>query len=179
MKRLVLLLPVLMVIGLLVLLGIGLGLNPREVPSPLIGKPAPDFHLPVLGDAELRLGNRQLQGSPALLNVWASWCVACLEEHPLLLKLSREQGIPLYGLNYKDSSSDAQAWRARHGNPYRGSVQDLDGKTGLEFGVYGVPETFLLDADGVIRYKHIGPISEQDWQQKIAPLLAQLRGAKS
>ena len=178
MKRLVYVVPALLVSGLVMLLAVGLSQDPREVPSPLIGKPAPEFRLPVLGEAELRLGTEQLRGQPVLVNVWASWCVACLEEHPLLLELSRQGKARIVGLNYKDEESEALAWLAEHGNPYYWSVRDSDGLTGIDWGVYGVPETFVLDAEGIIRHKEIGPVSRQDWEQTIAPLLVRLQAAQ-
>lgn len=178
MRRLLFLLPALLVSALIVLLAAGLYQDPREVPSPLVGKPAPAFRLPVLGDAELRMGTEQLRGQPVLLNVWASWCVACLEEHPLLLELSRQGKVRIVGLNYKDEESEALAWLADHGNPYYWSVRDSDGQVGIDWGVYGVPETFVVDADGIIRHKEIGPITRQDWEQTIAPLLSRLQAGQ-
>jgi cytochrome c biogenesis protein CcmG, thiol:disulfide interchange protein DsbE len=168
------LLPVAVLLGLLVLLGVGLTLNPREVPSPLVGRPAPAFDLPRLDDAA-RLRSAELQGQPRLVNYWASWCTPCLQEHPLLMRLAREQQVSLLGINYKDAPEDASAWLARHGNPYSVVAQDLDGRVGLDWGVYGVPETFVLDAQGVILHKHIGPLTETAWREQIQPLLAGAR----
>lgn len=168
------LLPVAVLLGLLVLLGVGLTLNPREVPSPLIGKPAPGFNLPLLATAG-RMSEADLQGQIRLVNYWASWCTPCLQEHPLLMRLAREQQVSLLGINYKDAPEDASAWLARHGNPYSTVAQDLDGRVGLDWGVYGVPETFVLDAQGVILHKHIGPLTEAAWREQIQPLLAGAR----
>lgn len=165
------LLPVGVLLLLLVLLGVGLTLNPREVPSPLIGKPVPAFDLPQLEVAG-RLRHTDLPGQPRLVNYWASWCTPCLQEHPLLMRLAREQQVLLLGINYKDTPEDASRWLARHGNPFGVVAQDLDGRAGLDWGVYGVPETFVLDARGVILHKHIGPLTETAWREQIQPLLA-------
>jgi cytochrome c biogenesis protein CcmG, thiol:disulfide interchange protein DsbE len=157
-------------------LAVGLGLNPREVPSPLIDKAAPAFRLPQLQDPAQTLGTEDLKGKVWILNVWASWCVACLEEHPILVDFSKRNVLPIYGLNYKDKREDALAWLGKHGNPYTLSIQDGDGRVGIDYGVYGVPETYVIDGQGVIRYKRIGPVTEQILQQKILPLVRQLRG---
>jgi cytochrome c biogenesis protein CcmG/thiol:disulfide interchange protein DsbE len=153
----------------------GLFLNPREVPSPLIGKPAPQFSLTQLAQPERSFGPKEMQGQVWLLNVWASWCVACRQEHPLLVQLSKQKSVPIIGLNYKDKPDAAVGWLAQLGNPYDLSVQDLDGRVGIEYGVYGVPETFVIDKTGVIRYKQIGPITEDVWANKIVPMLEELR----
>ena len=161
---------------LAVFLALGLGLNPREVPSPLIGKAAPAFRLPQLQDPGKTLGTEDLRGKVWILNVWASWCVACLDEHPVLVEFSRQNALPLYGLNYKDKRDDALKWLGAHGNPYTLSMEDSDGRVGIDYGVYGVPETYVIDRDGVIRYKRIGPVTAQILQQKILPLVRQLQG---
>ena len=161
---------------LAVFLAAGLGLNPREVPSPLIDKEAPAFRLPQLRDPGLTLGTDDLKGKVWILNVWASWCVACLEEHPILVEFSKRNVSPIYGLNYKDKREDALAWLGKHGNPYTLSVQDGDGRVGIDYGVYGVPETYVIDRNGIIRYKRIGPVTVQILQEKILPLLKQLQG---
>jgi cytochrome c biogenesis protein CcmG/thiol:disulfide interchange protein DsbE len=153
---------------------VGLGLKPREVPSPLIDKPAPAFELTQLHTPGERFGLADMKGKVWLLNVWASWCVSCREEHPLLMELSKEGVVPIVGLNYKDQPENAVQWLARFGNPYRLSVVDGDGRTGIDFGVYGVPETFLIDRDGVIRYKQIGPLTREAWQQHFLPLVKKL-----
>jgi cytochrome c biogenesis protein CcmG, thiol:disulfide interchange protein DsbE len=152
----------------------GLGLKPREVPSPLIGKPAPAFVLPRLDTPEQRLSVKDLQGKVWLLNVWASWCVACRVEHPLLVELAASGAVPIYGLNYKDQRDDALAWLQRHGNPYVASLADGDGRVGIDFGVYGVPETFVIDKQGIIRHKHIGPVTPDDLRDTILPLVKKL-----
>lgn len=162
--------------ALVVLFAIGLGLNPREVPSPLIDKPVPVFTLSQLHAPEATFDSGQLAQQPvALFNVWASWCVACRQEHPFLMELAQRGEFPIYGLNYKDERTDAIAWLQRHGNPYRLSGHDLDGRVGIDWGVYGVPETFLVDGQGKIRYKHIGPLTPQVWREKIEPLVRQLQ----
>jgi cytochrome c biogenesis protein CcmG/thiol:disulfide interchange protein DsbE len=159
---------------LLVFLGFGLTLNPREVPSPLIDRPAPSFSLPQLDEPQRVLAPADLQGRVWLLNVWASWCVACRQEHPVLVEFSRTGKVPIYGLNYKDQRADALTWLGRFGNPYRASISDSDGRVGIDYGVYGVPETFVIDKQGVIRYKQVGPITQEILNRKILPLLRQL-----
>jgi cytochrome c biogenesis protein CcmG/thiol:disulfide interchange protein DsbE len=169
-------LPLGIFLALAVFLAIGLNLNPREVPSPLIDKPAPAFRLPQLHDASNALGTEDLKGEVWILNVWASWCVACLEEHPILVEFSKQNVLPIYGLNYKDRREDALRWLGKHGNPYAVSMQDVDGRVGIDYGVYGVPETYLIDKNGIIRYKRIGPVTPQILQEKILPLVRQLQG---
>lgn len=168
------LLPLAVFAALLVLLGIGLTLNPREVPSPLIGKPAPGFQLPRLDDPSQIVSEQVLRGKVSLLNVWASWCMACRQEHPQLMELMRRGEVALVGLNYKDDRQTALELLQRTGNPYQVIAFDGDGKVGIDFGVYGVPETFVIDKQGIIRYKHIGPITPEDWEQKLAPLVRYL-----
>jgi len=158
---------------LLAVLAVGLKLDPRHVPSPLIGQPVPAFDLPDL-ENESPVTSATLRGKPRLLNVWASWCVACRVEHPLLLALARSQRIEIIGLNYKDERTDAIAWLERHGNPYELTVFDQAGRLGLDLGVYGVPETFLLDRNGIIRYKQVGPITDEALESVILPLIDEL-----
>ncbi|MCK6433225.1 MAG: DsbE family thiol:disulfide interchange protein [Burkholderiaceae bacterium] len=155
-------------------LAVGLRLDPREVPSPLIDKPAPAFAAEVLTDPQRQLSAADLTGRPWVLNVWASWCGACRDEHPVLLDFARTAGVPLIGLNYKDRPEDARAWLRQFGNPYTDSVMDPLGRIGLDYGVYGVPETFVVDAQGVIRLKHIGPVTPQVLRDKIRPALQRL-----
>jgi cytochrome c biogenesis protein CcmG/thiol:disulfide interchange protein DsbE len=155
----------------------GLGLNPREVPSPLIGKPAPAFRLAQLHRPDQVLAPADLAGKVWLLNVWASWCVACRVEHPLLVELARSKIVPLVGLNYKDKRDAGIAWLRQHGDPYDVSVVDADGRVGIDWGVYGVPETFVVDKRGVIRYKHIGPVDAAAVEKKILPLVRQLQAS--
>jgi cytochrome c biogenesis protein CcmG, thiol:disulfide interchange protein DsbE len=160
---------------LLALFGFALTRDPSLVSSPLIGKPVPDFSLPLLSDSQKNIGNIDLRGSVYLLNVWASWCAACRVEHPLLMQLSEQMVLPIYGLNYRDARENAQTWLERYGNPYEAVAFDEQGKTGLDLGVYGAPETYLVDRNGVIAYKHIGPITEEVWQEKLQPKIAELQ----
>jgi cytochrome c biogenesis protein CcmG, thiol:disulfide interchange protein DsbE len=159
---------------LLVFLAVGLTLKPSEVPSPLIGKPAPAFELPRLQDPARTLSPNDLRGKVWILNVWASWCVSCRDEHPVLVNLAKSGVVPIYGLNYKDRRDDALAWLARFGNPYAASVSDAEGKVGIDYGVYGVPETYIVDDKGMIRHKHIGPITPEVLEAKILPLVKEL-----
>ena len=174
MKSLKFLLPLLLFLGLALMLAAGLGRDPKEVPSPLIGKPAPAFTLTRLDDAQQSIKRDDLLGKVWVLNVWASWCVACREEHPLLVDFARRKTVPVYGLNYKDKRADGQRWLVQFGNPYDASLFDSDGKVGIDFGVYGVPETFIIDKRGVIRFKHIGPVTPAVLKDRIEPLLKQL-----
>jgi cytochrome c biogenesis protein CcmG/thiol:disulfide interchange protein DsbE len=174
MKSLRFVLPLVLFVALLLFLGRGLDLNPREVPSPLVGKPAPTFELTRLDDASRKLARDDLLGRVWVLNVWASWCVACREEHPLLVDFARRGVVPVYGLNYKDERQAGIDWLARMGNPYVASLFDGDGRVGIDFGVYGVPETFVIDKQGVIRLKHIGPITPKVLSERIEPLLREL-----
>jgi cytochrome c biogenesis protein CcmG/thiol:disulfide interchange protein DsbE len=167
--------PLVLFLALAALLYKGLALNPREVPSPLIGKPAPEFSLPDLMDTGKQLSHADFKGQVSLLNVWATWCVSCRAEHPLLMQLA-EQGVPIYGLDYKDNREDARQWLARFGDPYVANAFDADGRVGIDWGVYGTPETFIIDHEGIIRHKHIGPLTEDAIQGKILPLIEQLRG---
>ena len=161
--------------GLLVLvLAIGLSLNPREVPSPLVGKPAPAFSLPRLDQPGEKLSPEALRGKVWVLNVWASWCAPCRDEIPVLMKLARTKTVPIYGLNYKDRRDDALGLLKQLGDPYVASAVDIDGRVGIDYGVYGVPETYVIDQAGVIRLKHIGPVTPETVEKKIAPLLKEL-----
>jgi len=169
------LIPLVLFIVMAVFLALGLNLNPRDIPSPLINKPAPDFSLPVLAEPGKTLTNSELKGQVWLLNVWASWCGSCRQEHPLFNQLAQKKLVTLVGLNYKDEASDAKQWLAQLGNPYNVSIMDQEGRTGLDYGVYGVPETFIIDKKGLIRYKHTGPVSVQDMQEILIPLIMQLK----
>ncbi len=170
--------PLLLFVTLVVFLGVGLHRDPRLVPSPLIGKPAPQFSLGTLATPDTLMQRNDLLGHPFLLNVWASWCVQCREEHPLLLDISRAAQVPLIGINYHDELAAGRQWLTERGDPYRLTLFDPQGKLGLDLGVYGVPETFLVDADGVIRYKHIGPLTADVLTQEVMPLLASLERDK-
>jgi cytochrome c biogenesis protein CcmG/thiol:disulfide interchange protein DsbE len=156
-------------------LAVGLKLDPREVPSPLVGKPAPDFKLALLSDPAKQLSPADLRGKVWLFNVWASWCASCRQEHELLLDLSKQGGVLIYGMDYKDQPGDAQAVLNRYGNPYVETVVDLDGRAGINYGVYGVPETYLIDRNGIIRYKHTGPLTRDSLDKKILPLVKELQ----
>ena len=160
-------------IALIALLAAGLRLNPREVPSPLIGKAAPPFELPLLDAPERTFTQKEMLGKTWVLNVWASWCPPCLIEHPVVTDLSRT--IPVVGLNYKDAREDALPWLKRNGNPYVLSVYDGAGRIAIDYGVYGVPETYVIDPKGVIRYKHIGPLTPEVVKGKVVPLLKALQ----
>jgi len=156
-------------------LAAGLTLNPREVPSPLVGKAAPAFDLPLLSEPGRRFVPADMRGKVWLLNVWASWCVSCRDEHPVLIGLSKKGVLPILGLNYKDKGDEAQRWLKQFGDPYQFSVVDADGRTGIDYGVYGVPETYLIDAEGVIRFKQIGPLTPAILEQKVLPLAMALK----
>jgi cytochrome c biogenesis protein CcmG/thiol:disulfide interchange protein DsbE len=167
--------PLTIFIVLLAFLWIGLGRDPSIVPSPLIGKPAPSFRLAQLHKPEAWIQPDDLKGKVWLLNVWASWCVSCREEHPLLLQLAKADVLPIYGLDYKDKTERALAWLAQNGDPYTASIVDADGRVGIDYGVYGVPETFLVDKAGIIRYKQIGPLTAEALKTKILPLARELQ----
>ena len=168
-----------MFLCLAALLAVGLNLNPREVPSPLVGKAAPDFSLPQLQNPEAAAGPADMRGQVWLLNVWASWCVSCRAEHNVLVRLAENHGAKIVGLNYKDKAEDAKQWLQERGDPYVFSAWDSLGKAGLDWGVYGVPETFVIDAEGVIRHKHIGPLEDADVRRDILPVLKKLRGEQA
>ena len=170
------LLPLGIFIVLVVFLAIGLNRDPREVPSPLIDKPAPDFSLTRLDAPEQQLSLQDLKGQVWLLNVWASWCVACRVEHPLLVELSGTGAVPIIGLNYKDKRDDALGWLAKFGNPYVTSLSDTEGLVGIDYGVYGVPETFVIDKQGQVRFKHVGALTAEVMQREILPLVKALGG---
>jgi len=195
MKGLRFIVPLILFAVLVIFLWRGLKLDPREVPSPLVGKPAPGFALARLDDAARTIGRDDMRGRVWLLNVWASWCVACRQEHPVLVELSKQKLLPIVGLNYKEVRGDgdidarkvspeaersmaierARQWLAAHGDPYTTSVLDLDGRVGIDFGVYGVPETFLIDKKGVIRAKQIGPVTPEVWRDTLLPKIQALQ----
>lgn len=169
------LIPLGIFIVLVVFLAIGLTRDPHEVPSPLIGKAAPLFAAPILQTSEQQFSSKDMLGKVWLLNTWASWCVACRQEHPILVEFAKTKTLPVVGLNYKDKDAEGLKWLARLGDPYDLSVADRDGRIGIDFGVYGVPESFLIDKAGVIRYKQIGPITEEALRNKILPLARELQ----
>lgn len=153
----------------------GLNLDPREVPSPLVGKPAPQFSLPRLDNPETVFTPKEMLGKVWLFNVWASWCGACRDEHPLLVELAKTGFVPVYGMDYKDTREDAQQWLDQRGNPYVATAMDIDGRVGIDYGVYGVPETYVIDKKGTIAYKQIGPITEEVLRDKLIPLIKRLK----
>jgi cytochrome c biogenesis protein CcmG/thiol:disulfide interchange protein DsbE len=157
-----------------VFLAIGLGRDPREVPSPLINKAAPTFRLPQLKEPAKTFSAEDMRGKVWVLNVWASWCISCRDEHPLLIEYAKSGAVPIYGLNWKDKREDALDWLGELGDPYVLSVADLDGRVAIDYGVYGAPETYLIDQAGVIRYKHIGAVTPEVWKDKFMPLVQQL-----
>ena len=171
------LIPLVLFVVLVIFLGIGLGLNPREVPSPLVGKPAPAFELAQLHQPGKSFAAKDMLGKVWLLNVWASWCVSCRVEHPVLMELAKSNVVPIYGLNYKDQRGDALAWLQQFGDPYSLSIIDGDGRVGIDYGVYGVPETFVIDKAGVIRYKQIGPVTPKAFEEKILPMVRKLQAS--
>ncbi len=169
------LIPLFAFIVLAAFLLVGLTLNPRQVPSPLIDKPAPVFLLNHLHESDKVMASGDNLGKVWLLNVWASWCVACRDEHPLLVQLANSGIVPIYGLNYKDERTTAVQWLKRYGDPYTISIVDLDGKVGIDYGVYGVPETYVIDKKGIIRHKQIGPVTVDSLQKTIIPLIIELQ----
>ncbi|PND35581.1 DsbE family thiol:disulfide interchange protein [Achromobacter pulmonis] len=169
------LLPLAAFLAMAVFLAMGLSRDPRAVPSVLIDKPAPAIGLPVLLAPDRKLDVQALRGQVWLLNVWASWCGPCRDELPVLREVSQRHGIPLYGLNYKDKPDDATAWLARNGNPYIASASDADGRIGIEYGVYGVPETFVIDKQGRIRYRQLGLITPEIWSARMLPVIEALQ----
>lgn len=167
-------LPLAIFLGLLFFLGIGLRLNPRDVPSPFIGKAAPSFQIAQLHYPDRTISSKEMQGKVWLLNVWASWCAACRVEHPVLMELARSNVVPIVGLNYKDERTDGINWLQRHGDPYVVSAFDGEGRIGIDFGVYGIPETFVVDKAGIIRLKHTGPVTQEFIKKTLLPLLSEL-----
>jgi cytochrome c biogenesis protein CcmG/thiol:disulfide interchange protein DsbE len=161
--------------GFVVVLAIGLTLNPREIPSPLVGKPVPRFHLPPVQGRTLGLASADLKGDVSLVNVFASWCVACKDEHPVFMQMKREGVVPIHGIDYKDRPEDAAKWLDDLGDPYTRTGADIDGRVAIDWGVYGVPETFVIGRDGRIAYKHIGPVTPKFVEETLKPLIAKLR----
>lgn len=162
---------------LVVFLFRGLSLDPKRVPSPLVGKPMPEFSLPRLKDPAATLSDSDLKGKVSVLNIWATWCVSCRAEHKVLLQLARDSTVDIYGLNYKDDRAAAQQWLRQLGDPYVANAFDADGRTGIDWGVYGAPETFIMDKQGTIRHKHIGPLTMDALNTTILPLLAELQAS--
>jgi cytochrome c biogenesis protein CcmG, thiol:disulfide interchange protein DsbE len=174
MRSLRYLVPLILFLVLAGFLAFGLKLDPREVPSPLIGKPAPAFSTTLVANPEQRFSSQDLAGKVWVLNVWASWCVPCQQEHPLVVDFAKRKLAPVYGLNYKDKREAGMAWLKKLGNPYTENLYDGDGRIGIDYGVYGVPETFVIDAAGIVRFKHVGPLTPEVLREKIEPLIRQL-----
>lgn len=167
--------PLFIFVGLAVMLGIGLTLNPRELPSPLIDRPVPQFRLPAVLGRTLGLASEDLRGEVSVVNVFASWCTACRDEHPLWMEVARNRSVPLHGLNYKDQPADAAKWLDQLGDPYTRTGADIDGRVGIDWGVYGVPETFVVDKRGVIRRKIIGAVTREKLDRQLLPLVRRLQ----
>jgi len=170
------LLPIAAFMGLVAIFYVGLFNDPTVVPSPFIGKPAPEFALPTLHNPQTEITTADLRGQVALFNVWASWCPGCAQEHALLIQLAQQDDVPIYGLNWKDERSAALKWLARLGNPYTAVAYDRENIVGIDWGVYGAPETFLLDSNGIILYKLIGPLTPEIWRTEFMPRIAAARG---
>ena len=168
------LIPLVLFVVLVFFLAIGLNRDPHEVPSPLIDKPAPAFSLPQLSEPTKTFSAAEMRGKVWVLNVWASWCVTCRDEHPLLIQYAKSNAVPIYGLNYKDQREDALAWLGELGDPYVLSAADLDGRVAIDYGVYGAPETYVIDQTGTIRFKQIGPVTPDVWTKQILPLVQEL-----
>ncbi len=172
----VMLIPLGVFIVLVIILAFGFRLDdPHLLPSVLIDRPFPEFELAELHDSEKIVTVEDLKGEVALVNVWATWCPNCLVEHPELMRIAHEEGVPIYGINYNDDPVKARRWVERHGNSYRVNMMDQDGKLGIDLGIYGAPETFLIDANGVIQFKHVGVVTPELWRQTLKPLIEQLR----
>lgn len=169
-------LPLVLFLVMALFLAAGLKLDPRDIPSPLIDKPAPAFSLPRLDNPEQLVTTEDMQGQVWILNVWASWCGSCRVEHPLWNRFAREQLVPLIGLNYKDDPVLGSSWLQQLGNPYNFSIMDIEGRTGIDWGVYGVPETFIMDKRNQVRLKITGPVSPDKIENEIKPLIIKLQG---
>ncbi|MBB5321235.1 DsbE family thiol:disulfide interchange protein [Marinobacter oulmenensis] len=176
MKRLFLFLPLIVAVGIGVFLFAGLGKDPTKLESTMIGKPVPEFSLESLDDASRTLDTSLLKGEVSLLNVWAEWCPSCWDEHAYLTYLAREKGVRIVGLNYKDQRENAFRFLERLGNPYDEIIFDPKGRLGFDLGVYGAPETFVIDADGVVRYRHVGVVNEKVWTEELLPVINKARG---
>jgi cytochrome c biogenesis protein CcmG/thiol:disulfide interchange protein DsbE len=168
------LIPLAIFLVLVIFLAIGLTRNPQELPSALLDKPAPTFRLPQLKQPDKTFSAEDMRGKVWMLNVWASWCVACRDEHPYLFEYQKSGAVPIYGLNYKDRPEDALGWLSELGDPYLLSAVDLDGRVAIDYGVYGAPESYIIDKSGTIRMKHVGPVMPEVWEKKILPLVQEL-----
>ena len=176
MSQLKFLIPAIVFAGMFLIFYKGLYNDPTLIESPFIGKPAPDFDLPTLRDPDKRFSSAEFKGQISLFNVWASWCPGCAQEHEMLLRIASTTDIPIYGLNWKDERTAGKKWLLQRGNPYRLNGYDFDNVTGIDWGVYGAPETFLIDAEGIIRYKYVGPITQAVWEQEFLPRIETARG---
>jgi cytochrome c biogenesis protein CcmG, thiol:disulfide interchange protein DsbE len=170
-------LPLIVFLALAAMFYVGLGKDPRKIPSPLIDKPAPTFKVESVANAANVVQTGDFKGQVWILNIWASWCVSCRVEHPLLNDLAKRKVVKIVGLNYKDQRADAQGWLAKFGDPYAVSAHDLSGRIGIDYGVYGAPETFLIDKAGIVRWKHIGPLTPEVIEKELIPLASKLRAA--
>lgn len=168
-------LPLAIFLGLVVMLGLGLQRDPRALPSALLERPVPAIALPLLEDPQQRLELDSMRGQVWLLNVWASWCAPCRQELPVLLELSQRDQVPIYGLNYKDQPDKARALLRVAGNPYKASALDADGRVGMDFGIQGVPETFVIDGRGLVRFRHTGPVTPQIWSEQLMPAVRSVK----
>lgn len=167
--------PLLLFLALAIFLWKGLHTDPHQLPSALINKPTPSFQYPSLSNPQKMLTQKQFLGHVSLLNIWATWCVTCKAEHAVLMDIARSKAVVVYGLNYKDNPADARAWLKKYGNPYAEIIQDEKGTLAIDFGAYGTPESFVIDAKGIIRYKYVGPITKEVWEQKIKPEVEKAR----
>ncbi len=174
-RRILYLLPLLVFLGISIYFAIGLGLNPKELPSALIDKPVPTTDLPPLMETLPGIATEDFGGEVVAVNVFASWCIPCRVEHPLITRLAEDEGVPVFGLNWKDERPDAIAWLNELGNPYSRIGHDLDGRVGIDWGVYGVPETYIVDKQGRIRYKHVGPLSPDSLNNEFLPVVRELQ----
>ena len=174
-KKALVWLPLLILVALAALFYKGLFLDTNKIPSPFIDKPAPSLILPDLLDSSQQFNLQDWKGQVVLLNVWATWCTGCLQEHPILNAIAKENLVPIIGLNYKDNTQKAKAWLQEAGNPFAAIPNDLSGEVAINWGVYGAPETFIIDKRGIIRYKFIAPISMHDWNNKLRPLVLELQ----
>ena len=169
--------PLILIVVMIPVFIIGLNRDPTEVPSPLLDKAAPEFELPRLKDPSRTVGSADYAGRLTLVNVWATWCAGCRQEHAYLMKLASENELPIYGLNWRDRRDPALAWLQQLGDPYVANAYDEDGRVGIDWGVYGAPETFLISADGIVLYKHLGPLSEASWQKEFQPRILAANGS--
>ena len=174
-----LLIPLVLIVSIFGILSIGFFLDdPHKLPSVLIDRPFPEFELQALHDENRVITEKDLKGQVSMVNIWATWCPSCVIEHPELMRISKEEDVPLYGLNYNDDSVKARRWLKRYGNPFEFNMVDDNGKLGIDLGLYGAPETFIVDANGVIQFKHIGVVTRELWNETLAPLIEQLRAEK-